>query len=102
MKECARYMRLEIETKVSFVPGEAILKAMNNTKTAIPKAPYIADAILRLVYLDDLEICVLETSNAYKEAAKAKISFDHHKAMFNLHTTICVWKDESLFYPCPW
>ena len=90
MKECARYMRLEIETKVSFAPGETTLKAMNNTKTAIPKAPYIADAILRLVYLDDLDICVLETSNAYQEAGRAKISFDNHKAMFNLHTTMCL------------
>ncbi|KAG2227652.1 hypothetical protein INT45_004694 [Circinella minor] len=83
MKACARYMRLSSGTKVYFIPGEATLKAMNNTKkAATSKAPYLADAILRLVDLDDLEICVLEISNAYKEAGKAKVSFDHHKGMF--------------------
>ncbi|KAI9274792.1 hypothetical protein BDA99DRAFT_432212, partial [Phascolomyces articulosus] len=30
------------------------------------------------------EICLLETSIAYNKAGRAKISFDHHKAMFAL------------------
>lgn len=38
--------------------------------------------------MDDLEICVLETSNALNEAGRAKVSFDHHKEMFALLSMI--------------
>ncbi|KAI9273085.1 hypothetical protein BDA99DRAFT_433040, partial [Phascolomyces articulosus] len=41
-----------------------------------------ADGIPRVKDLDDIEICILETSNAYDDAGKAKVSFDHYKAMF--------------------
>ncbi|KAI7860029.1 hypothetical protein BDC45DRAFT_495507 [Circinella umbellata] len=84
MKACSRYIRLNKGTKVSFIPGEAPLKAMTNIGAATSTAPYLADGILRVADVDDAEICLLETSNTFDEAKKAKVSFDHHKAMFAL------------------
>ena len=88
MSACARYIRLSEGTKVSFVPGEASLRAMTNTKATTTNAPFLADGILRLPEMDGLEICLLKTSNAYNKAGRAKISFDHHKAMFALLSMI--------------
>ncbi|KAG2224802.1 hypothetical protein INT45_005326 [Circinella minor] len=84
MKACARYISLAKGRAITFVPGEAPLQAMTNIGVATTKAPYNADGILRVSNLDKAEICLLETSSAYNKAGRAKISFDHHKAMFAL------------------
>lgn len=84
MKACARYIRLSRGITITFIPGEAGLKAMTNIGVATTNAPYLADGILQLTGMDDIELCFLETSNAFDQAGKAKISFDHHKAVFAL------------------
>ncbi|KAI7852941.1 hypothetical protein BDC45DRAFT_536784 [Circinella umbellata] len=84
MKACARYISMAKGRTVTFVPGEAPLQAMNNIGVATTKAPYNADGILRASNFNKAEICLLETSSGYNKAGRAKISFDHHKAMFAL------------------
>ncbi|KAI8145751.1 hypothetical protein BJV82DRAFT_499539, partial [Fennellomyces sp. T-0311] len=49
---------------------------------------YLADGRLRVTDIDNMEICLLETSNAFMKAGKAKVSVDHHKAMFALLATV--------------
>ncbi|KAI8145745.1 hypothetical protein BJV82DRAFT_678530 [Fennellomyces sp. T-0311] len=65
-------------------PGEAQVNAMTSIGAATTKAPYLADGRLRVTDIDNMEICLLETSNAFMKADKAKVSFDHHEAMFAL------------------
>ena len=69
---------------ITFVPGEALLQAMKDIGVATTTAPYNADGILRVPKLNNAEVCLLEISSAYNKAGQAKISFNHHKAMFAL------------------
>lgn len=43
---------------------------------------YLADGIIKLYGLKDLEILLLEISGSFASMDRAKHSFDHHKGVF--------------------
>lgn len=44
---------------------------------------YLADGIMKLYSLGELEVLLLETSNHFGSQDKAKASFDHRKDLFD-------------------
>lgn len=57
---------------------------------------YLADAIIKFLDHDELEIILLETSGPYANKNNTKISFDNHKAMFGL---LAMLRQVALTYP---
>ena len=70
--------------KVAFFPGEEALNSMANPNSTSSEPRYRADGVVRATKLNDLEMCLLETSRALGKAGRPKKSFDHHKGMFGL------------------
>ncbi|KAI8967942.1 hypothetical protein BDF20DRAFT_908219 [Mycotypha africana] len=75
------------DSGADFRPGEAVLKSMSNQlkKSDIFKndrCSYLADGIVKLYGLKEIEILLLETSWHFNCTDKSKHSFDHHKGVF--------------------
>jgi hypothetical protein len=75
--------------KPYYVPGEEPLNAMNKQLRIIgakvdKRKVYLADGVVRLQELNDLEVLLLETSGSYQNKDERKISFDNIKGMFAL------------------
>ncbi|PHZ09865.1 uncharacterized protein RHIMIDRAFT_239980 [Rhizopus microsporus ATCC 52813] len=63
--------------------GEAALTAMKRQIKGDGDASiYLADDIIKLYGLCELEVPLLETSSHFGREDKAKSSFDHHKGLF--------------------
>ncbi|GAA5802685.1 hypothetical protein HPULCUR_008159 [Helicostylum pulchrum] len=74
-------------SKAGFKPGEAPLISMKNQlkNSELYKeetVTYLADGIIKLFGLKNLDILLLETSNHFGCTDKPKINFDHHKDLF--------------------
>jgi hypothetical protein len=72
-----------------FIPGEEPLNAMNDQLKIInakidKRKVYLADGVIRLNDLYDLEVLLLETSSSFQNKDERKISFDNVKGMFAL------------------
>lgn len=72
---------------VGFFPGEEHLLSM--TRQLKQKGQfkdgrfcYNADGVIRLQDFHDIEVCVAEVSDVFKNTDITKINFDHHKGMF--------------------
>ncbi|ORY97066.1 hypothetical protein BCR42DRAFT_430472 [Absidia repens] len=89
------------EDMCDFVPGETYLKAMTKQLESVGKHlddrfQYKADGVFRLFNdRKQLEIMLLETSNAFECRDKGKISFDHHKGVFG---TVAMLKTIADYY----
>ncbi|KAI8146796.1 hypothetical protein BJV82DRAFT_397951 [Fennellomyces sp. T-0311] len=84
----ALYSMTRNNRELKFYPGEDRLRSMSvqlevNRLSADNRSCYKADAILRCSEPhQEMEVLLLETSNAYNSADKPKISFDFHKGLF--------------------
>lgn len=73
--------------KAGFRPGETQLISMGKQLKNIPlykedNHSYLADGIIKLYGLKNIEIVLLETSGCFGSIDKSKIAFDHHKGLF--------------------
>lgn len=88
VKAVADVITTDIENSLAdFRPGEVKLKSMSNQlkKSEIlkdDKCNYLADGIIKLYGLKEIEILLLETSWHFRCTDKSKHSFDHHKGIF--------------------
>lgn len=88
VKAVADVIATDIDNSLAdFRPGEVILKSMSNQlkKSEIfknDKCNYLADGIIKLYGLKEIEILLLETSWHFRCTIKSKHSFDHHKGIF--------------------
>ena len=84
----ALYAMTKNNRRLKFFPGEDRLRSMSvqleaNRLGDDLRACYKADAILRCPKLhNEMEILLLETSNAFNTADQPKISFDFHKGVY--------------------
>lgn len=94
LDECMKIIRTYVRQKgtlVKFLPGEIELKAMTlQCQKGLTNSHYRykADGIIISDKDFDLEILLIEVSNAFNSTGNTKISFDHHKAMFGMLTMI--------------
>lgn len=83
-------------------PGEAKLKSMSNQlkKSELyknDKCDYLADGIIKLYGLKEIEILLLETSWHFSCMDRSKHSFDHHRGIFGSLAMLKNIADEFLF-----
>ncbi|KAI8889667.1 hypothetical protein K501DRAFT_315106, partial [Backusella circina FSU 941] len=79
--------------KAVFRHGEALLISMNKQLKTIPSYKednhdYLADGIIKLYGLKNIEIFLFETSDCFGSINKSKIAFDHHKGFFGALTML--------------
>lgn len=73
--------------KAGFRHGEVNLISMNKQLKNIPlykedNHSYLADGIIKLYGLKNIEVLLLETSGCFGSNDKSKIAYDHHKGLF--------------------
>lgn len=86
--------------QAAFKPGEATLRAMTRQLSMFEIYQqdthcYLADGIIMVNGMKNLEILVLETSNSFKSVDRPKQSFDHHKGLFGALPMLKSVVDES-------
>ncbi|OBZ82694.1 hypothetical protein A0J61_09256 [Choanephora cucurbitarum] len=71
------------DLKAACLPGEETLLSMSKClKEKNGHFVYLADGVLRLQNLHDVELLLLEVSGTFLNTDMSKINFDHHKGMF--------------------
>lgn len=83
LKTAANAVGEETNSGAQFRVGEAPLTAMKEQMKGYGDANlYLADGIVKLYDLCELEVLLLETSSHFGCEDNTKSSFDHHKDLF--------------------
>ncbi|KAI8351191.1 hypothetical protein EDC96DRAFT_447990 [Choanephora cucurbitarum] len=95
LKAVATAVAEETSSSAELVVGETPLVSMKKQLKEDESAKlYLADGLIRLYGLKNLELLLLETSSCFGCKDRAKGSFDHHKGVFGALSMIKAAADE--------